>query len=89
MAARQLRSERTLLSRCSLEPISEAIVKCIYVIPQGRVVLPVGTSSISQQTLICWDTLVGQVMVTADVNIIALRLLTLFSPRRLWMRRSG
>ena len=29
---------------------------------QGRVVLPVDTSSISQQTLVCWNTLVGQVM---------------------------
>jgi hypothetical protein len=72
MAARQLRAKRTSLSRCSFAPKSSAIVNCIYFLPQGRVVLPVGTSSISQQTLICWNMLVGQVMVTADVYDIAL-----------------
>jgi hypothetical protein len=34
---------------------------------QGRVVLPVGTSSTSQQTLMCWNTLVDQVTHTHDL----------------------
>lgn len=44
----------------------------IYFLPlQGRVVLPVGTSAISQQTLMCWNALVGQVTVAARVCCIA------------------
>jgi len=38
---------------------------------QGRVVLPVGTSSTSQQTLMCWNTLVDQVTHTHDLDRVA------------------
>ena len=37
---------------------------------QGRVLLPVGTSSMSQQTLMCWNTLVEQVMIVFAVAMI-------------------
>ena len=43
---------------------------------QGRVLLPVGTSSTSQQTLMCWNTLVGQVMVMVMVYAVCIKALS-------------